>query len=63
MKKLLLGFVLILAAMFLSSNPANAQPPQPKIADAASNLSLSKTLQGNETTVSLNSLKGNVVVL
>lgn len=42
---------------------ANAQRPAPKIGDDAPALNLNKILQANENTVSLNDLKGKVVVL
>jgi uncharacterized protein (TIGR03435 family) len=59
-QKLILVPLALLIILVIS---ANAQRPAPKIGDDAPALKLNKILQANENTVSLNDLKGNVVVL
>jgi uncharacterized protein (TIGR03435 family) len=64
MTQFLSRIVLLLATVCLLSISANAQRPSPKIGDDAPALNLNKILEANENSaVSLNDLKGNVIVL
>lgn len=63
MRSLLLSFVFLLIALFSSSTSLKGQPRTPEIGAAAPNLNLIKILQADKTTVDLNGLKGNIVVL
>jgi uncharacterized protein (TIGR03435 family) len=64
MTRFLSRIVLLVATVCLMSISANAQRPSPKIGDQAPALNLSKIIPANEnSSVGLNDLKGNVVVL
>lgn len=64
MKNLSLIVLSVLIAIFLTTNPVNAQNSAPKIGDPAPNLTLNKILQANGIrNLNIDGLKGNIVVL